>query len=241
MGMWARGRYVRMALAVCLSALAFFPVSPPAHAQAGCTAGACVSAGPRLVQVDSTQGPLLNLLLSTLLPGTTVNASVLDWNALAQSDINLNALIAQLGVNLGLSDTSQILNTDISLGQLQLAMAQVLQADGNTAAANALNVLPLGVPGLVGTIRLSDLLQIALPPGSLALVELDVLDLVTGAAQLYNYRNVLTTPQPITVNTAALGLTGLANLQLWLQVVEPPSTFADRKASRSTPAPYASS
>lgn len=222
MGMCARGRCVRMALAVCLSALAFFSVSPPALAQAGCTAGACVSAGPRLVQVDSTQGPLLNLLLSALLPGTTVNASVLDWNALAQSDINLNALIAQLGVNLGLSDTSQILNTDISLGQLQLAMAQVLQADGNTAAANALNVLPLGVPGLAGTIRLSDLLQIALPPGSLALVELDLLDLVTGAVQLYNYRNVLTTPQPITVNTAALGLTGLANLQLWLQVVEPP-------------------
>jgi len=223
MGKRARGRYVRMALAVSLSVLALlFSISPPARAQAGCTAGACVSAGPRLVQVDSTQGPLLNLLFSTLLPGTTVNVSVLDWNALAQSDINLNALIAQLGLNLGLSDTSQILNTDITLAQLQLAMAQVLQADGNTAAANALNALPLGVPGLVGTIRLSDLLQIALPPGSLALVELDLLDLVTGAAQLYNYRNVLTTPQPITVNTAALGLTGVANLQLWLQVVEPP-------------------
>ena len=52
MGMRVRGRYVRMALAVFLSALAFFPVSPPALAQAGCTAGACVSAGPRLVQVD---------------------------------------------------------------------------------------------------------------------------------------------------------------------------------------------
>lgn len=196
--------------------------SPPARAQAGCTAGACISAGPRLVQVDSTQGPVLNLLFSTLLPGTTVNVSVLDWNALAQSDINLNALITQLGVNLGISDTSQVLASNITLAQLQLAMAQVLQADGNTAAANALDLLPLNVPGLTGIIRLADLLQVTLPPGSLALVELDVLDLLTGSVQLYNFRNVLTTPTPITVDTAVLGLPGLANVQLWLQVVEPP-------------------
>ncbi|RZA34524.1 MAG: DUF11 domain-containing protein [Lysobacteraceae bacterium] len=207
---------------LCIAVILLIPVSPTARAQAGCTAGACISAGPRLVQVDSTQGPVLNLLFSTLLPGTTVNASVLDWNALAQTDINLNALITQLGLNLGLSDTSQVLASNITLAQLQLAMVQVLQADGNTAAANALNLLPLNVPGLSGIIRLADLLQVTLPPGSLALVELDVLDLVTGSAQLYNFRNVLTTPTPVTVDTAALGLPGIANLQLWLQVVEPP-------------------
>ncbi|HEY0183301.1 MAG TPA: hypothetical protein VGC09_10890 [Rhodopila sp.] len=165
---------------------------------------------------------MLNLLLQTLLPGTTVNVSVLDWNALAQSDINLNALITQLGSNLSLSDTSQILNTDLTLAQLQLAMVQVAQADGNTAAVNALNALPLSVPGLTGTIKLADLLQISLPQGSLATVGLNLLDLVTGVIQLYNFENVVTTPQPITVDTAALGLAGLASMQLWLQVVEPP-------------------
>lgn len=194
----------------------------PAQAQNGCTEGACVSAGPRLVSVDSTQSPLLNLLFSALLPGTNVNLTVLDWNGLAGADINLNALITQLGTNLSLSDPSQVLAADITLGQLQLAMAQVLQADGNTAAANALNLLPLSVPGLTGTYKLGDLLQISLPPGALADVDLDVLDLITGAVQLYNFENVLTTPSPVTVDTAALGLTGLANLQLWAQVVEPP-------------------
>lgn len=194
----------------------------PVRAQTGCTAGACISAGPRLAQVDSTQGPLLDLLLQALLPGTTVNVSVLDWNALAQSDINLDALITQLGTNLGLSDTSQILNTDLTLAQLQLAMVQVAQAGGNTAAADALDALPLSAPGLTGTIKLADFLQIALPQGSLADINLDLLDFVTGAVQLYNFRNVLTTPQPVTVDTAALGLAGLASLQLWLQVVEPP-------------------
>lgn len=208
---------------VTLLTVATLAVAPaPLKAQTGCTTGACISAGPRLVSVDSTQGPVLNLLLQSLLPGTTVNVSVLDWNALAGSDINLNALITRLGLNLGISDTSQVLNTNITLAQLQLAMVQVLQADGQTAAANALNALPLNVAGLTGQIRLADLLQISLPQGSLADIDLDVLDLVTGSAQLYNFRNVLTTPTPIAVNTAALGLTGVANLQLWLQVVEPP-------------------
>lgn len=193
-----------------------------ATAQTGCSTGACMSAGPRLVSVDSTQGPLLNTLFQALLPGTTVNLSVLDWNALAGSSINLNALVTRLGVNLGISDTSQVLNTDITLAQLRLAMVQVLQADGQTAAANALNLLPLSVGSLTGSIRLSQLLRIDLPTGALAAVRLHLLDLVTGSVQLYNFRNVLTTPTPITLNTSALGLTGVANVQLWLQVVEPP-------------------
>ena len=212
----------RFFLVALLTVTAFALAPAPVKAQTGCTTGACISAGPRLVSVDSTQGPVLNLLLQSLLPGTTVNVSVLDWNALAGADINLNALVTQLGLNLGISDTSQVLATDITLAQLQLAMVQVLQADGQTAAANVLDALPLDVPGLTGQIRLADLLQIDLPQGSLADIDLDVLDLITGSAQLYNFRNVVTTPTPITVDTAALGLAGLANLQLWLQVVEPP-------------------
>jgi uncharacterized repeat protein (TIGR01451 family) len=208
----------------CIAVMAMLMMSwgQSSFAQTGCSTGACVSAGPRLVSVDSTQGPVLNTLFQALLPGTTVNLSVLDWNALAGSDINLNALITRLGVNLGISDTSQVLDTDITLAQLRLAMAQVLQADGQTVAANALNLLPLSVGSLTGSIRLSQILRIDLPTGALTSVRLDLLDLVTGSVQLYNFRNVLTTPTPITLNTAALGLTGVANVQLWLQVVEPP-------------------
>ncbi len=194
-----------------------------AQAQSACTAGACVSAGPRLVSVDSTQSPLLNLLFSALLPGTSLNLSVADWNSLAGANVNLNALLTQLNGGVTVSDPSQVLNTNISLGQLRAAMVQVLQADGQTAAANVLNALPLGVAGTSGSIRLADILQVALPTGSLATVRLNVLDLLTGGVQLYNFRNVLTTPTPITVNTAALGLNGVANVRLWAQVVEPPS------------------
>ncbi|SEM14873.1 conserved repeat domain-containing protein [Pseudoxanthomonas sp. GM95] len=207
-----------MVLLLCVSLFGY-----SASAQTGCTAGACMSAGPRLVSVNSSQGPLLNLLFQTLLPGTSVNVSALDWNALAQSDVNLNALITQLGTNLGVSDTGQILNTQVTLAQLRAAMVQVAQADGDTAQVNALNALAPAIDGLTGRVRLGDLVQVNLPQGSLADVKLDTLDLVTGAVQLYNFSNVVTTPQPVTVNTAALGLTGLASLQVWAQVVEPPT------------------
>ncbi len=208
---------------VMLVVLAVLSCLGRAQAQSACTAGACVSAGPRLVSVDSTQSPLLNLLFSALLPGTSLNLSVADWNSLAGANVNLNALLTQLNGGVTVSDPSQVLNTNISLGQLRAAMVQVLQADGQTAAANVLNALPLGVAGTSGSIRLADILQVALPTGSLATVRLNVLDLLTGGVQLYNFRNVLTTPTPITVNTAALGLNGVANVRLWAQVIEPPS------------------
>ena len=210
------------ALVMLCTASMTLAVIAPARAQAGCTSGVCIAAGPRLVDVDSTQGPLLNALFQMLLPGTTVNLTVLDWNGIAGADINLNALVTQLGTNLSLSDPSQVLDANITLAQLQAAMIQVLQADGQTAAATALGLLPLNVAGLAGTIKLSDLLEVSLPQGSLADINLDVLDLITGFVQLYNFKNVATTPAPVTLDTAALGLVGVANLQVWAQVVEPP-------------------
>lgn len=216
-------RVLRCLLGLLLFAATMSALSPlPARAQVGCTSGACVTAGPRLASVDSTQGPLLNLLFQTLLPGTSVNVTVLDWDGLADADINLNALITQLGTNLSISDPGQVLDADITLAQLRLAMVQVLQADGNTAAVNALNLLAPTLAGVAGTIKLGDLLQVSLPQGSLADIDLDVLDLLTGSVQLYNFDNVVTTPAPVAVDTTALGLPGVANLQVWLQVVEPP-------------------
>ena len=222
--LWGFTKLNAIALSVTLFAL--FSVVPKVNAQDACTAnGACVSAGPRLVQVDSTQSPVLNLLFTTLLPGTNINITALDWNNIAGADVNLNALLTQLNGGVVVSDPSQVLNANITLAQLQAALVSVLQADGQTLAANSLNLLTPSLSGLTGTIRLADLLQVTLPPGSLANVNLDVLDLITGGVQLYNFRNVVTTPTPITLTTAQLaplGLGGLANVRVWAQVVEPP-------------------
>ena len=193
-----------------------------AQAQTGCTSVACVSAGPRLASVDTRQSLLLDTLLQALLPGTSVQVGVVDWNGLAAADLNLNLLITELGAEVGVSDPTQVLATDISLGQFKAAMIRVAQADGNTALVNLLQALPIGVGPLNGTIKLGDLLKLDLPPGALANIDLDLLDLITGVVQLYNYKNVINTPQPISIDTGALGLAGLANVSVWLRVVEPP-------------------
>lgn len=212
---------LRYAFACVLLLAAALAAPLPARAQQ-CTEGACVTAGPRLASVDTTQSALLNPLLQALLPGTAINLSVADWNALANADIDLNLLLTQLAADVGVSDPSQVLDTDIRLGQLMLAAATVLEADGQTAAANVLRLLGANVGGLAGTIRLAELLALDFPPGALADVRLGVLDFLTGWVQLYNFSNVVTTPQPITIDTAALGLPGITAVQLWVQVVEPP-------------------
>lgn len=207
-------------------ALAFFSlVLGSFHAQAarpGCTDGACVIAGPRLASVSTTQSALLNPLLQGLLPGTSIDLTVADWNGLTGADIDLNLLLTRLAADVGVSEPGQVLDADVQLGTLMLAAADVLEADGQTLAANALELLGLRVGGLIGTVRLAELLELGFPPGALGNVRLGVLDLVTGLVQLYNFRNVITTPDPVTVDTGALGLPGVANVELWAQVVEPP-------------------
>ncbi|WP_406698130.1 Ig-like domain-containing protein [Singulisphaera sp. Ch08] len=186
---------------------------------------ATVFAGPRLASVDSSQGPLLNALTSSLL-GSSLNLNVLDWNGLAGGDINLASLLGVLQTDLGVSSPSAVLTTDATVLQVLNAAATVAQTDGNTALVNALNAQALQLNGLAGTIQLGDLLQIDPNVGSLADVNLNALDLFTGVVQLYNFDNVATTPTPVTISGATLAGLGLpatvGSLELSAQVVEPP-------------------
>src|SRR5712691_7213822 len=195
----------------------------PKTARAACSGGPCVGAGPRLASVDSSRSVLLNALLGDLL-GTSLNLTVADWNAIAQGDVNLASYLNALQAQVGVSNPSQALSANATLAQLVSAMAVAAQADGNTALVNALNSLRPQVAGLSGAIRLGDLLTVSLPNGALSSVRLNALDLVTGAIQLYNYRNVLTTPSPVTISGSAIGLGSVVNsVQLYAQVIEPPT------------------
>src|SRR5260221_4401396 len=192
-------------------------------AQAACSGGPCVGAGPRLASVDSSRSVLLNALLGDLL-GTSVNLTVADWNAIAQGDVNLASYLNALQTQVGVSSPSQALNANATLAQLVSAMAVAAQADGNTVLVNALNTLKPQVAGLSGTVKLGDLLTVSLPNGALSSVKVNALDLITGAIQLYNYRNVLTTPNPVTVSGSAIGLGSVVNsVQLYAQIIEPPT------------------
>src|SRR6266403_1907514 len=195
----------------------------PGSAHAACSGGPCVGAGPRLASVDSSRSVLLNALLGDLL-GTSFNLTLANWNAIAQGDVNLAGYLNALQTQVGVSNPSQALSANATVAQLVSAMAVAAQADGNTAMANALSSLQPQVAGLSGTVKLGDLLSVSLPNGALSSVKLNAMDLVTGAIQLYNYRNVVTTPNPVTISGSAIGLGSVVNsVQLYAQIIEPPT------------------
>lgn len=212
---------VPLAMGIALAML--LNVLPAAPAQANCVSQACVSAGPRLSSIDSARGALLNAI-TTSLTGGNVNLSVGDWNALANGNIKLATLLQALQTQLNVSNASTALSTSATVAQVISAAATAAQNDGQTAVASALGqALPVLGP-LVGNIRLGDLLDIDLPDNALATASLNALELLSGTAQLYNTRNVLTTPTPVTVSGASLGLAGLSvgNVAVYVQAIEPP-------------------
>lgn len=200
-------------------------------ARAGsCAAVACVSAGPRLVSVNSAQSAILNPLIGGLLGGN-VTLSVLDWNAVAATDLRLGLFLDALRVQAGVATVEGALTTGMSVAGVLEAAAVAAEADGNTAGAGALRALKAQVAGLTGTVALGDLLKLNFPSGAFADARINALNLVTGGAQLFNQRNAVTTgSSPVTLNGVSVNLSGLGlgvgaatpTVQLFVQVVEPP-------------------
>lgn len=193
-----------------------------AGAMAACTAtGACLAAGPRLASVDSTQSALLNPLLGGLL-GTSLDLTAADWNSLAQGNVNLLAFLGTLQAQANVSSPSQALGTNVTLGQIVAALGVQAQAEANTSLSSVLATLANRLNGIGGTVRLGELVKVTADPATLGRTTVNALDMLTGLVQLYNRRNVVTTPTPVGVSGGLLGALGVVNgLQLYAQVVEP--------------------
>lgn len=215
-------RLVRLhrTLALCwLTALALFTSLLPGTARAACSAGGCVSAGPRLASVDSSRGALLNALLGSL-TNSTLNVTVADWNTLASADLSLLRTVGALQATLNTSTPAETLATDATVLQVLDAAITGATAEGRTQLAIALGSLRLPLSGLSTPFKLGSLLQ---SNGVLGTTRVNALELVTGVIQLYNARNVLATPQAITLSGNSLGLGSLlTGVTLQAQVVEPP-------------------
>jgi len=209
---WLRTLLVAMCL---LSAL-------PARAECT-TTGACITAGPRLASVDTNKSALLGPLLGGLL-GTGVSLNALDWNALAGGDLNLLNFLKVLQTELNLSSPSQVLGANLTLAQIANALSVEAQAEAKPQLASALSALASRLNGAGATVRLGDLLKLGVDTGNLGASTVNALDMFTGLVQLYNRRNVLTTPVPVGISGGLLGAAGIVNsLQLYAQVIEPPS------------------
>ncbi|MET0382343.1 MAG: hypothetical protein ABW032_02870 [Burkholderiaceae bacterium] len=201
-----------------VAALALLAAAAAPQLAAACTAGGCVMAGPRLASVSSSQGVLLNTLLGSL-TGSTVSLSALDWNALAGGNVSLVQTISALQTTLGVSTPQAALNAPVSVAQIAGSASTAASQAGNTALSVALGNLAANV-NVPGTIKLGDLLT---SDGLVGNTGINALQLVTGAVQTYNGKNVATTPAPITVSGTNLGIPGLASsVQISAQAVEPP-------------------
>lgn len=208
-----------LALLIAFCALLLF-TPQQAHAQtAGCEAEVCVTSGTRLTSIDSTQSELLDGLLGSLLD-TTVDLDAVDYNGLAGADVNIGDLFEQLQIDLGVATPEEVLTADITLDDLLVALDAVTT---DSAADVALGDLTASI-NLTPTIRLGDLLIIQDgAEGGFSDIDLNLLELVTGSIQLFNFENVATTPTPVVISGADLGLGSLLDqVSLQAQVVEPP-------------------
>jgi len=209
-------------LVAFLLSLAASRVAVAAPDDPGCTDYVCVTTGPQLASVDSTQSALLNGLLGNLL-GVDLHLTAVNWQGLAQGQVNAGALLAELQELLGSATPEAVLTDELQLRDLLTAAITVAQANGDLVSVNALTLLFNELDDLTSTIQLGELLDLTLADGELSTVDLNLLNLMTGAIELFNYQNVVTTPAPITISGAALGLGGLLQeVSLQAQVVEPP-------------------
>jgi uncharacterized repeat protein (TIGR01451 family) len=217
-----RSALPRLLMAFVLLAATLVAALAGAPARAACSIGACVTAGPRLASVDTQQAALLNPLLGGLL-GSSLNLGVADWNTLAQGDVKVLGFLNALQATTNTSTPAQALNANVSIAQVAAALGTAANAEARTSLSGVLNALASSLAGSGATVRVGDLFKLNVDSGALAGSTLNALDMLTGLIQLYNYKNVLTTPQPVGISGGALGQAGLVNnLQLYAQVIEPP-------------------
>lgn len=184
------------------------------HAVATADKSACYRLGSFVASLDSSESALLNPILNALL-GSSLNLNAVGYQGLANANVDLADLVEVGGLGVGSVDELLALN-QVSLHDLFLASANVLDRQGNGAQADILRSLAVqvGTP----TIAIADLIDAA-PSDQAALgASLNVLDLVTGAAFVANENHAVDIPN--------LGITlpGVASVTTSLTVIETPRT-----------------
>jgi uncharacterized repeat protein (TIGR01451 family) len=204
---------------ICYSLL-FALLGFSASGHAACRAEACVSMGSNLASIDSNQSELLSGVLSGL-TGSRIDLSTNELNALAQGDVQLDALLSNVQELVGANDTATALTSEITLSELYTAAADAANAAGDAAAATALSDLGAEVSGVTETVQLGELITLQESESGYEGVNINALDIATGGIQLFNGSNAVTTSEPVRISGSALGLGGVVNeIGIRTQVVE---------------------
>lgn len=180
---------------------------------------ACFRLGSFIASLDSSQGTLLNPLLGGLL-SSSLNLSLISYKGLAGVNVSLLDLVEVGG--LGVGTVEELLELDnVSIGDLFIATAKVLDSQGKLVEANLLRAIPIGAT--TPTIDIGDILDAASTDSAALDARVNVLDLVTGAALVANEGHAINIPN--------LGITlpGLVSTSTTLTVVEAPRPGCRRK------------
>lgn len=170
---------------------------------------ACFRMGSFALALTSANSALLNALV-----GDALDLTALSYDGLADAQVSLLGLATELGA----ASVDELLAlSDLSLGQLVLATAEVLEREGgSTADVTLLEAIAASV-GSLPPVAVSDVLSLAPGADSALTVGINVLDLVATSAFVANGSGFLTIPGL----TTSLGLTG-TNVTSRLQVIQQP-------------------
>ncbi|MCD7058565.1 pilus assembly protein TadG-related protein [Pelagibacterium xiamenense] len=189
-----------------------------ARATASVTPRAALSVGSRLASLDAG---VLNALLGGLL-GTTLEFELLDYEALADLDIDLldvlDALAGDIGIEAG--TYRRVLTADVALADLAAAIAAASSDEDHAAVAVLLNLAGRLddeiVVDMANLVAFGDLAALGIGTASSGVwATLDALSLVTAAAALADGTH------QVALDLGA-GIPGLAGFTARLAVGEPP-------------------
>ncbi|MBE7564020.1 pilus assembly protein [Acidithiobacillus sp. HP-6] len=188
------------------------PLTLHAQAIAWAPSAAGISISSQVLDLDSTQSPLLNSILGGLL-GSSLNLKLLGYQGLATTTISLGNLAQSVGVG----SVNSLLSANLTLPQLYEGALTVLgnQASGgilnNQQASGALSSI-IGATRNTATIQLSKILNLGLAKQAAVDARVNLLDLITASAMLANQQHAVDVP--------GVNLLGLASLRLY--IISPP-------------------
>jgi uncharacterized membrane protein len=182
------------------------------------------SLGSKLVAIDSTTSPILNKVIGGMLGGT-VNLSAVGYNGLAAATVSMGAI----WTNLGLGTPNQILNSDVTMGQLLDATISALNNQGDpssVAAATTLGTLKSQITTSTH-FKFGDILEGNTGDvGDAANARMDILNLIGMTASAANGTNLLNMTLPITIP-------GVTSTTMKLALIEGPQICWDCRVPSS--------
>lgn len=176
-----------------------------------------------LLNIDSSKSDLLNPVFGNLLGGA-VTLDAIGWQGLINTQINLlsflDAIAPVVGLQIGQYD--QVLNSNVTAGELLQALASVLKKNGAlvdaSAAIDGMAVLSAEISNV--KLSVADILGISTGTPSSALdLNLQAFQLTQAFVQLANSQHAAAVSAPS-------NLLGLANILTTIKIIEPPQMSA---------------